>query len=212
MDPQDDFSELLRGRRVFLSAGIPESDWSDAPWQRHEIVEAVMATTRTALRAGANLVFGGHPLITPIVFDLASRLVDEETDQERVTLFQSLFFADVLPASVWDFREAPWAAVHDIEPAGEPDREASLTVMRLKMLAEPIAGAIFIGGKPGVGHEYEMVRDLFEGVPCYPIHRPGGTAGLLEPANVERELFEELIRSAAYGNLARHIVTHLARR
>ena len=40
----------LGSRRVFLSAGIPEADWIDAPFQRHEITQAVVTVARARPR------------------------------------------------------------------------------------------------------------------------------------------------------------------
>lgn len=210
------------GPTVFLSAGIPEDDWSDAAFQRHEIIEAVMASTRILLRSGATLVFGGHPLITPIIFDTAASELTPSVERPRIVLFQSHHFADVLPPSVWSFRAAPWAEV--FETAGVPPepgdsaetvaekRAAALDEMRGAMLEAygPYDGAVLVGGKQGIEAEYSILVGRKPIVRCYPIQQPGGVAARLPPAAVaDEDLIGRLRSSRAYLDLARRIARDL---
>lgn len=217
MDDTHEPATDLAARRVFLSSGIPEHDWSDAPFQRHEITQAVVAVARTVLMANGCLLFGGHPLITPLVFDVAGEIVDRQDNRsDRVVLFQSTYFADALPAAVWDFRRAAWASVHDVSRSVGPGNqlEPSLLRMREAMLGSqpPIAAAVFIGGKAGIADEYRLVRDRFPGAPLYPLRRPGGAAADLEPVATGPTIAEELATSAAYFALARRLVADIAER
>lgn len=208
--------------KVFLSAGIPEDDWHDASFQRHEIVEAVIATSRILLRAGADLVFGGHPLITPLIFEVAAGELVSTRRPERVVLFQSRHFADTLPPQVWSFREAPWASVHDIDGAaperGDSDstvlekRAVALRAMREAMIGDfgPYTAAVLIGGKDGIRDEFERIKSRPEAVLCYPIRRPGGMARNLPlDDRIDDELSSRLWTSGAYTDLARRIVANI---
>lgn len=198
---------------VFLSAGVPEKGWRDAPFQRHEIVQAVIATARGILGAGGSLLFGGHPLITPLVFDLANELLKTDERMPRVVLYQSTYFADALPETVWTFRQKSWCIVEDIPSEDGPDgRDRSLEKMRDAMLAPtvPITAGIFIGGKPGIRLEYDLFRMRFPTAACFPMHRPGGTTAQLDAANVSDDILADLVHSAAYVHLTRRIVEVLA--
>jgi hypothetical protein len=201
----------LGSRRVFLSAGIPEADWIDAPFQRHEITQAVVTVARAVLAANGSLVFGGHPLITPLVFDVAGRILNgQEGKSDRVILYQSTYFTDALPEAVWNFRNAPWASVNDVP--GTEHMEESLVRMREEMIASKpqLAAAIFIGGKPGVIAEYNLVRQTLPTIKMYPFKRPGGASANLSPHNAGSTIAEELATSAAYWALARHVVADIA--
>lgn len=205
-------SSDLRLRRVLVSAGIPEDDWTDAPFQRHEITQAVVAVARAILKGNGNLVFGGHPLITPLIFDVSGEIIATQEDKsDRVVLYQSAYFGDVLPATVWNFRQAAWASVHDIPPAiVGADAQPSLVRMRQAMLDPKLSlhAAVMIG----VAEEYRMVRAGFPNIPIYTLKRPGGTAAAIPPSNVDLKLALQLGASAAYVDLARRIVADIAGR
>lgn len=211
-----DVSVGLESRLVFVSAGIPEDDWVDTPFQRHEITQAVIAVVRSVVAANGSLVFGGHPLITPLIFQVAHQIIAAQDDKfERVTLYQSLFFQDVLPASVWDFRNAPWAIVKEVQTSGAPpDAEVSLAEMRRKMLGADRVydAAVIVGGKRGVVEEYKQFREAFPAMPVYALRRPGGAAANLPSVNVDLDLADELNSSAAYVALSRRIVADIAHR
>jgi hypothetical protein len=177
------------------------------------------------LGSGAQLVFGGHPLITPVVFTVAAEQLGD-AERDRVVLFQSDFFADVLPTEVWNFRSAPWASVRDIgaKRAREDDstyeferkRSSALADMRDAMVSslETPIGAVFIGGKTGIVDEYERVLGLAQRlerpVPCYPIGLPGGRAAELSPRYMHNgELESELRQSGAYHHLLRKVVADM---
>jgi len=168
-------------------------------------------------------VFGGHPLITPIIFEVAAGELAGTPQPERVVLFQSRHFADTLPPQVWSFREAPWASVHDIDGAppekGDSEstvrekRAVALGAMRDAMIGEfgPYTAAIFIGGKDGISDEFKRIKLRPEAVLCYPIKRPGGMARSLSlDDRIDDQLNSRLRTSGAYTNLARRIVANIA--
>jgi hypothetical protein len=215
---------ILAWRHVFLSTGIPRQDWPDPALQRHEIVEAVMATARAVLGAGARLLFGGHPLITPLVFTVAQEELGRRSISGGIDLFQSEFFSDTLPEDVWGFREAPWATVHDIPATSAATEDTDVVVadkrrvalqqLREAMLGavETFAGAVFIGGEGGIPVEYEMIRRRGPDIPCYPIGRPGGAARSLEATRIlDPTLLVDLQESGAYTFLSHRIVEDMAR-
>ena len=65
----------LRGRRVFLSASIPDARRSARfrrlPDAHLYVTEAVLALTRAVLSHGGRLVMGAHPTISPLVAQVA---------------------------------------------------------------------------------------------------------------------------------------------
>jgi hypothetical protein len=130
------------------------------------IREAVTAVSTVALKRG-ELVFGGHPAISPLVLIIASVL--DATD--RVRIFQSEYFRDEIPPESAAFRRLIWT------PRIAGDRQASLLEMRRSMIgASGFAAAFFIGGMEGVEEEFALFRDRWPDVPAFPIASTGAAA------------------------------------
>lgn len=155
--------------RYLLSASIPDPRREPVYYETADLTgirEAVTAVSTVALKRG-ELVFGGHPAISPLVLIVAGAL--EAT--ERVRIFQSEYFRDAIPPESAAFRRLVWT------PRVGVDREASLLKMRKAMIdTGGFAAAFFIGGMEGVEEEFALFRDRWPQVPAYPIASTGAAA------------------------------------
>lgn len=206
----------LAGVSVFLAASIPDPDRWSGTFDPREITDAVVAAARAVISAGATLVTGAHPTITPLLLDVASEF-PVRVNAPRVLVYQSALFEEVLPrAARWfaedgvgELRMTKAAPGDRIEPGF---RAESLSFMRETMFTQthPAAG-IFIGGMQGITAELHLLRELVPEAAIYPLARPGGEAAqLLEFAPPEvRQLLAE---SAVYPTVFRTVVDDLASR
>jgi hypothetical protein len=174
---------------IFLSASIPLPDRHPKYIETADVVairDSIRALVSVVLPIG-QIVFGGHPAITPLVRLLARRLTPKV--REHIILYQSLFFERQFPPEVSEFEE-----VHFIEAVGN-DREASLRKMRQAMIsAYRFEAGVFIGGMEGVENEYDIFTKLHPDKPAYPIASTGAAARILfEKYNSDRpELMDDL--------------------
>lgn len=163
---------------VFLSASVPDP-------RRHEryfstgntiaIRDAVIALV-TVVLPRTNLVFGGHPAITPMV-----KWVADQLDQfSKVRMFQSKFFRDDYLKDIDRFGYIEIDEVPD-------DREKSLKKMRTVMInSDAFSAAFFIGGMDGVEKEYDLLVQDKPAVPLFPVYTTGAAARLLWPIERSR--------------------------
>ena len=161
-------------RSVFLSAGIPSSD-SHPRYRKTSDVIAIRDSVRalvSVVAPTAQLVFGGHPAITPLI-----RLIVRQMNlpvRRHVVLYQSRFFERTFPPEVAEFEEV---RLTDAVPGNEG---ASLAEMRRIMISsQPFDAGIFLGGMEGVEREYALFRELHPDKPVYPIASTGAAALLL---------------------------------
>ena len=148
-------------------------------------------------------MWGGHPAITPLI-----RAVVESvggTGQERVRLFQSRWFSDVLPEDNAAFER------YTLTPR-EATLEKSIETMRAAMIGSgPFDAALFIGGMEGVEEEFAMVRRRWPQTPALPIASTGAAAALLYEREKDRLRLPEALRTQyAYPSLFRKLL-HLPR-
>ena len=173
---------------IFMSASIP------LPHRHPKYMEtADAAAIRDSIRAlvgvvvpGTQIVFGGHPSVTPIVRLLVRGMTPNL--REHVILYQSLFFKNQLPPEVSDIEEVRFTGAVD------GDRDASLAKMRGVMIgAHNFDAAVFLGGMEGVEIEYDIFRRLHPDKPAYPIASAGAAARILSekyrPDGLELRLF-----------------------
>jgi hypothetical protein len=145
------------------------------------------------------LVFGGHPAITPMI-----RLQIAQTGTpvgDRVVMFQSRYFERVFPQDNTAFEHV------ELIDAVQNDRQASLQHMREAMLTKPFHVGIFIGGMEGVEEEYTMFLHLQPSIPAYPIASTGAAAAMLFAGNadLQRE-HPELRDELSYLTLMRDLI------
>lgn len=153
----------------------------DAEGSQRETIQAVHAVTTTWLRLGGAIVFGGHPTFTPLVIE-AARLIAPGRERERVTVYQSGWFAS--PAAVQELESL--IRVRSIPAA--MSRDSSLSVMRTAMCGIGAEAVIAIGGRtkeggshrPGIDEEVSLSRAA--GSPAFLLGGAGGRAAELAVA------------------------------
>lgn len=185
---------------VFLSASVPDPKRDPAYAEtsdRIAIRDAVRALASVILPQG-QLVWGGHPAITPLI-----RVVAEGigiTSGDRVLLYQSALFEGVMPQDNAAFERVV------VTPAVEGNREQSLKAMRDAMLGEHAFDAgVFIGGMHGVIDEFRLFRERHPRAVLLPIASTGAAARQI--FNEEGGQFpQELVSDLAYPSLFRRFL------
>lgn len=181
-------SSDLSSTPVLLSASIPDEIANTPGAQR--VYDYVSELVRSLLGAGAPLVFGGHPTITPLVHRAAKALGEHKPP---ISLYQLERFRGKEPPETGDravFDEVHWV--------GDPSLEIDADLERLRepMTAQAQA-AVFVGGKttgfsgrkPGIRDEFERFRKSHPGAPLYLVGRLGGeTARLIAESTAGKDL------------------------
>ena len=190
------------GPRIFLSASVPLPSRNAVYFDTADVIairDAVRALTMVVTEQNIQLVFGGHPAISPMI-----RLQISQTGApvgERVIMYQSRYFERVFPDD-----NAAFEHVEMID-AVPGDREASLASMRAAMLGQEFRLGIFIGGMEGVEEEYAIFRRLHPDVPAYPVASTGAAAGRIFDADPELQReHPELRNEISYLSLMRGLV------
>jgi len=190
---------------VFLSASIPLPDRHPRYLDTADVVairDSIRALVSVVVPFG-QIVFGGHPAITPLVRLLVRGMT--QNVRSHVILYQSRFFESQFPPEVAEFEE-----VRLIDAvAGEMN--ASLEKMRVAMIGScDFAAAVFIGGMDGVEEEYELFRQIHPSRPAFPIASTGAAARILFEKYMadRRELMDEL----RYLSLFRRLLNPLSDR
>ena len=162
--------QLRRDHAIFLSAGVPDPS---APHFEGEGDSAAIAAAVSALLyvtlGRRQLVWGGHPAITPMVWAFAEAMDVDYGDW--VTLYQSALFKDLFPEETGRLKN-----VVVTEAVGE-DRAASLEVMRRRMIGETdFDAAVFIGGMRGIFDEHRLFTEQAPTAKIIPVMSTGGAA------------------------------------
>jgi hypothetical protein len=188
--------------RVFLSASVPLPTRDRMYFDTADVIairDAIRALTMVVVEQKVQLVFGGHPAITPMI-----RLQIAQTGApvgDRVVMFQSRFFERTFPEDNAAFEHV------ELIDAVNGDRNASLERMRRAMLAEPFKVGLFIGGMDGVEEEYAMFRRFQEGVPAFPVASTGAAAARIFDGDPElRSAHPELREELSYLTLMRDLL------
>lgn len=152
-------------KAIFLSASVPYREPFVNYFDAIAIREAVLALVSVCVR-DRELVFGGHPAISPLVEHAARSL----GAMDRVHIFQSNFFKDKIPAVAREFPNLHWTRKG-------ADIPKSLTTMRKQMTTfRDFGAAVFIGGMEGLFEELELFKKAYPGAPIIPIASTGGAA------------------------------------
>ncbi len=142
---------ILNGARILLSASIPP-ELVDKP----DVIDAhadIVAITRAVMETGGQLVFGGHPSITRLVWQAARNCAPHHGS---INIYQAEYFRAMAPVEVHDekvFGPIQWKG-------SGVNREDDLKEMRLAMCRQTDA-AIFLGGRiesGGVGEELRFFK------------------------------------------------------
>lgn len=191
---------------IFLSASIPKRGRFLKNLDILAIREATLALVAVSLPEHA-LVFGGHPAITPLV----QRAAETLGALDRVFIYQSRYFAEVLPEEAHRFSNLIFTRNID------QDRPKSLLYMRELMIDQketpvllpPFRAAFFIGGMEGVLDEYELFRQRHPYVPVFPVGSSGAAAAELMTITrglLPEELLRELHDNRQYRGLFRRLL------
>lgn len=179
---------------VFLSASVPLPQRDRSFFETADVLairEAIKALVEVLLPVG-RLTCGGHPAITPL---LALFVREAGLGTEHLTIYQSALYAGLMPPEIADFADV------QIVPAVTGDREASLTLMREKMIASRhFAAAVIIGGMEGVFEELELFTRTHPDAVVLPLASTGAAAAIIHKngkydAQLARDLtFSSLFR------------------
>ena len=150
---------------IFLSASVPYRspyvDNSDPLLIREAVLALVAVTIRKR-----ELVFGGHPAISPLVEHAARSL----GSLDNVYIYQSRWFEDRIPDAAKKFRNLVWTGRGN-------SQEDSLRIMREEMIeSRPFCAAIFIGGMEGILEECRIFKTRHLGHPVFPLASTLGAA------------------------------------
>ena len=184
---------------IFLSASVPVVGRGTY----HEtanpfLIQSAVRELVVAVIREQQIVWGGHPAITPMIWTICRDLGIEYS--KSVVLYQSRFFEDRFPEENAQFGNV---VLVDAVPN---DREASLLRMREEMLSRPdLRAAVFIGGMEGVEAEHAIFKRFHPQRKTLLVPAPGGAA---------RQLAESLGTADAAGlsdiDFARLFHTELA--
>jgi hypothetical protein len=186
---------------IFLSASVPVREPFVNYFDAIAIREAVLALVAVTVRE-RELVFGGHPAISPLV-EHAARSLEA---LERVHIYQSKFFEKVVPPVAKEFPNLHWT---DFAGAGEGSREESLELMRREMIGSRQYGAaVFIGGMEGIFDELRIFKSIHPGQMIIPVASTGGaTKDLIERGEGPRD--EKLLEVLRTENRYRRLFAEL---
>lgn len=159
--------------KIFLAASIPLPERDPIFFESADVTairDAVRAITRVVV-PHAQLVWGGHPSITPLIRYVLQR--DHVPISPHVRLYQSKFFEANFPEDNFHFED-----VCLVER--QPSREGSLTKMRDEMLGlNSFAAGVFIGGMEGVLEEFMLFTERNPKALLLPVGSTGGAAKIL---------------------------------
>jgi len=184
---------------IFLSASIPLPDRNPMFIETADVVlirDAIKSLVSIVVPKG-NIIFGGHPAITPLVAHLLKQMDSEYA--HRVILYQSMYFqADFIKEND-KFIELRFIDVVD------GSRSKSLNLMREKMLNDTRFDAgVFIGGMEGVKDECFSFREAHPNALLYPVASTGAAA--LEIYNELHNDSPYLLNELSYPVLFRDMV------
>jgi len=184
---------------IFLSASIPLPDRDPRYSETADVIairDSVRALVSVVVPDG-QIVFGGHPAITPLIRLLVRRMTPNV--RQHVILYQSRIFERQFPAEIAEFEELR------IIEAIDRDEAASLTQMRRAMIGgHEFDAGIFLGGMEGVEREYELFRQLHPDKPAYPIASTGAAARILFNEHTRDRI--ELLEDLRYLSLFRRLL------
>lgn len=179
---------------IFLSASIPVKNreyygTANIP----AIREAVMAFTKVCMDLKLPFYFGGHPAISPLVYQIAKEYGGDFA--ANVKIYQSSWFYGLTPPAVDYYENIVWTEKK--ENLGN-----SLLYMRAQMFANPTKCAVFIGGMNGIKDEAIMLYKMQPNIKLLPIINTGGAcADLIKITDIKCDSFPVNDYSFAYTHL-----------
>ena len=159
--------------KIFLSASVPLPERNPIFYETADFVairDAVRALA-TVVIPKANLVWGGHPSITPLIRYVMNVL--KVDSKEHITLYQSMFFEKSFPKDNFAFENIKLTEKRDTILE-------SIMHMRIKMISEnDFSVGIFIGGMEGITDEYNMFKKYHPDALVIPVASTGAASKLL---------------------------------
>ncbi|RWC10387.1 MAG: hypothetical protein EOS52_25075 [Mesorhizobium sp.] len=182
---------------IFLSASIPDPrrglEYAETA-DTVAITSAVSSLIHVTLGRRL-LVWGGHPAITPMIWEISDSLGLEYG--AWVKLYQSTYFKDEFPEDNKRFQNVTYT------DAVDKDRERSLSAMRERMFADhTFSAAVFIGGMKGIIDEYELIHGMHPTAAIIPVMSTGGAT--LEVGRRLGNVPHDLVDSLDYIALFHH--------
>lgn len=192
-------------RRIFLSASVPLPSRNAVYFSTADVVairDAVRALTIVVIEENLQLVFGGHPAISPMIrLQIAQAGLPIE---DKVVMYQSQFFSRIFPEDNKSFERVI------ITDNIDNDRDKSLAHMRDVMVSGLFLCGIFIGGMEGVEGEYKLFRKKQRTTAAFPVASTGAAAAKIYASNSRlRKSYPELRTEISYLNLMRTLITSL---
>lgn len=157
-------------KAIFLSASIP-TDREPRYLKTSDpfLIQVAVREFVVAVLGRRKIVWGGHPTITPMVWEVCQDLGVNYA--KTVQVYQSKFFKESFPKDNQHFKYVVQTE------AVKGNCDASLLLMRKKMLKESIfEAAVFIGGMSGIKEEYEIFREMWPKATVIALDAPGGAA------------------------------------
>lgn len=155
---------------IFLSASIPVPGREF--FGSEDVVairEAVMAFTKVCMEKQHAFYFGGHPAITPLVWEVAKDYSPIDF-RKYIRIYQSSYFEGKTPKEVEFFDNIIWT-----EKRGSISQ--SLELMRNQMFCEnKTTIAVFIGGMKGIKDEFKMITGYYPDISVLPIATTGAAS------------------------------------
>lgn len=155
---------------IFLSASIPTIGREFFGTENViAIREAVMAFTKVCMEYHLPFYFGGHPAISPLIWEVA-RDYSPKDFKSLIKIYQSSEFVGKTPKEVDFFENIIWTK------KGSNITE-SVDLMRAQMFNENQTDiAVFAGGMDGVVKECKLIRDIYPSVTILPLATTGAAA------------------------------------
>lgn len=202
-------------KTIFLSAGVPNLN-KEENRKYYEtadltaIRDAVLALVYVCLELNIRIVWGGHPAITPIVYEAIRNFEEKKqnsltalTDdklkeyiQNHVRLFQSSYFERFFPNDNNKFENV------SITEKKDNEKDSLKTMREIMLKSTKILAAIYIGGMKGIEDEDKLFQEFYPKCPTFPIASTGGAALEVYERNKEtRSYSPELLTNYAYTSL-----------
>jgi hypothetical protein len=155
---------------IFLSASVPQPDREFFGTENaYAIKEAVISFVRVCAEKRLPFYFGGHPAITPLVWNVAKNYYGDK--EPAIKIYQSRYFGDQIPKEVEHFKNVR------LTDAVGGNKGQSVNRMRQVMFEENETDcAVFIGGMGGVVDEARMIREMYPNARFLPLYGTGGAA------------------------------------
>ena len=158
---------------IFLSASVPYKGREYYGTENvFAIREAIIAFTTVCVQYGIRFDFGGHPAITPLVWQVAMHTSEGKTP--LIDIYQSSIFGNKIPKEVSNFEK-----VHFTEAVGNSIKESVIRMREIMFSENKTECAIFIGGMDGIIQEYEMLKERYPYARYYALSSTGGASSHL---------------------------------